>query len=68
MRIEDEDRRLVSGGEWADGGQQGEGRWRQGWGWLRSMTLEQELDGGKMQGDGSLLEHLLAAASQRGRD
>ena len=68
VRIEDEDRRLVSGGEWADGGQQGEGRWRQEWGWLRSMTLEQELADGKTQGDGSLLEHLLAAASQTGLD
>ena len=68
MRIVDEGHRLGLGAEWADGGHQGEGRWRQGWGWLRSMTLEQELADGKRQGDGSLLEHLLAATSQRGRD
>ena len=72
MRIGGEDRRLVWGEEgdvgWADGGHQGEGKWRQGSGWLGNMTLEQEWVDGKLQEGGSLLEDLLAATYQRGRD
>ena len=60
MRIGDEGRRLGWGAEWdvewADGGHQGEGMWRQGWA------------DGSLQEGGSLLEDLLVATSQRGRD
>ena len=71
MRIEAVDRKLGLeegwGVELVDGGHQGEGKWRQGWGLLGSMTLELELVDCMTQEDGGLLRDLLVATFQTGQ-